>query len=231
MISGNRGLNDSKIKKIIKEIEGGNDMLRYYPIQVKAIGNRLEILDGQHRYFICTKLQRPVYYLIVSEQKTMPDIARVNSNVEKWTQQNFINCHVNHNNKNYIILQSFIDAYKINVGTSLNLLANGHPGVEGHNGTLKNLFETGEFEVKFYDEAISIASDCKRFESFHGWRDRSFVIAIHRIRKAGKISIADLAEQFNKYPDILQKQHSQKDYIYNLEQIVNHKKQNRIVII
>lgn len=231
MISGNRGLNDVKIRKIIKEIESGNDMLRYYPIQVKTIGNRLEILDGQHRYFISSKLLRPVYYIIVTEQKTMSEIAKINSNVEKWTQQNFINCYINNNNPHYIKLQSFLDAYKINVGTSLKLLSTGKPGKEGGNDILKDKFEKGLFEVEHYEEAVAVVENCKRFQAFNGWRDRAFIIAIHRIIEAGKISLDDLQPVFNKYPDMLQKHQSVKDYIYNLEQILNKNKTHRIIIV
>jgi len=46
-IPGNRPLNELKIKKIIGEIESGNDVLMYYPIQVKVQGEKMMILDGQ----------------------------------------------------------------------------------------------------------------------------------------------------------------------------------------
>lgn len=56
MINGNRQLNEPKIKKIIAEIQSGNDMLKYYPVQVKENNGRLDILDGQHRFYICKKV-------------------------------------------------------------------------------------------------------------------------------------------------------------------------------
>ena len=59
MINGNRALNQNKIKRIIAEILGGNDMLQYYPIQVRVVDDKLSILDGQHRFFICKKLKKP----------------------------------------------------------------------------------------------------------------------------------------------------------------------------
>lgn len=231
MISGNRGLNESKIKKIIKEIDSGNDMLRYYPILVKEIGKRLEILEGQHRYFISTKLNRPVHYIIVTDPKTMSDIARVNSNVEKWRPQDFINCYINNNNEHYQKLQSFLDLYRINIGTSLRMLSTGTPGAEGSNDQLKDLFEKGQFKVTHWDEAVALADSCKLFEAFEHWRDRGFIIAIYRIKKAGLIDIDVLHTAFAKSYDMLVKNASQKQYVYNLEQIVNKNKQNRIIII
>ncbi len=67
MMNGNRELNEKKINKIIDEIKSGNDMLKYYPIQVKDNNGRLDILDGQHRFYISRKLKRPVFYILVNQ--------------------------------------------------------------------------------------------------------------------------------------------------------------------
>jgi hypothetical protein len=61
MINGNRQLNEAKINRIIKEISNGNDMRKYYPIQVKENGDRLDILDGQHRFYIARHFKSPVF--------------------------------------------------------------------------------------------------------------------------------------------------------------------------
>ena len=229
-IKGNRGLNQEKIKAIIADIESGNDMLSVYPIHVQETSKGLDIPDGQHRFFISRKLKRPVYYIIIQDNKTMADIARVNSNVEKWKYRDFINCYITQGNKNYERLQAFLEKYKINIGTSLRLLEFGHPGVEGSSPDLNKKFQNGMFEVKTYNEAVQLAEDCKLFKDFCFHTDRGFVIAIHRIKQAGKISIEELHQVYQKNPDKLEKNHSQKQYIFNLEQIVNIGKQKRIVI-
>lgn len=229
-INGNRGLNQQKIKNIIDDIKSGNDVLKYNPIQVNETSNKLLIPDGQHRFFISRKLKRPVYYIIMDENKTMADIARVNSNVEKWKQRDFITCYITQGNKNYERLQAFLEKYNINVGTSLRLLEFGHPGVEGSSPELSKKFQNGLFEIKKYDEAVQVAEDCKLFEAFPFHTDRGFVIAIHRIKQAGKITMDELLQAYNKNPDKLLKNHSQKQYIFNLEQVVNIGKQKRIVI-
>ena len=115
MINGNRQLNERKINKIIKEIDNGNDMLRYYPIQVKENKERLDILDGQHRFWISKKLGRPVFYILVQEEKSMPDIAKINSNVEKWKNDDYINCYVQHGIEDYTILRDFFEKYNVSL--------------------------------------------------------------------------------------------------------------------
>lgn len=230
MINGNRALNENKIKRIIKEIEKGNNMLPYYPIQVRVVGEKMEILDGQHRFFICKKLKQPVHYILVTEQKSMSDIAKVNSNVEKWRPQDFINCYVAQGNYHYIELQAFMDTYKISVGISLRMLSTGTPGSEGTDTSLAEKFQHGKFEVAHLATAIEIAELCRLFAPSPYCTDRSFIIAIYKINKAGLITIADLAATVAKNPDKLVKQANYKAYIYNLEQIVNAGKQKRIVI-
>ncbi len=232
MINGNRQLNELKIKRIIHEIEAGNDMLKYYPIQVRENKDRLDILDGQHRFWICKKLKRPVYYILVKEDKSMPDIAKVNSNVDKWKNTDYINCYVQQNNKHYQTLQEFIDTYGFNVGLSINLLSLGNPfGDSGLNTTGKTHFEHGLFEVKFKKEAIEIAEISKLFSDFAFWRSRPFVFALFKIKRAAKISIDEVLAAYKKRPEMLTAQADYKNYIYNLEQLVNVGKQHRRVIV
>lgn len=231
MINGNRGLNQRKIARIIKDIESGNDMLKYKPIEVKFNGKHLDILEGQNRFFIDQKLGRPVYYVLIEEEKNMAEIARINSNVEKWKLQDFINCYISQGKSDYQRLQEFLNTYKFNIGTSLLLLNTGHPGSEGSHRPLSEKFELGTFSVLHWDEAVAVAEMCKQFDTFKFWTDRAFIIAIYRINKAGLVPINEVAQAYTKNADKLVKQLSQKAYIYNLEQIVNLNKQKRIVII
>lgn len=232
MITGNREINIQKANRIIKEIEAGNDMLQYYPIQVRVVKEKLEILDGQHRFFICKKLKRPVHYILISEDKTMADIARVNSNVEKWHNKNFINCYILVGNKNYRQVQKFIELYGFTVGISLCLLTNGTPGTESGSGTreLFQFFQEGKFEVKAWDAAVAFAETCKQFSAFRNWRSRAFIIAIYKIQHAGMVGIDKVLEAFNKHPDMLTEQANKKEYILLLEKIMNVGKSKRIVI-
>jgi hypothetical protein len=231
MINGNRPLNENKIKKIIAEIESGNDMLQYYPIQVRVVKEKLEILDGQHRYFISKKLKRPIHYIMVHEEKTIHDIARVNSNVEKWKNTDFINSYIISGNKNYDIIKSFKDQYNMGMGVTLSLLHHGTPGADhgGTNGLIDD-FQNGVFLVKNQQKAIDFAETCKRFDFFKGWNSRGFLIAIQRIMKADLVSIDDVHASVSKHPELLVTNSTGKDYIHNIERIMNIGKSKRVII-
>ena len=230
MINGNRQLNESKIKRIIRDIHEGIDVLKYYPITVVEKGERLEIIDGQHRFYIARKLKLPVHYIVMQKQMELPDIAKVNSNTEKWKTKDFINCYIQQGNDNYQKLQEFMDLYHFSATVSIKLLSTGSPGTEAGLLGMSDHFERGLFEVKHWDEAIIIAEQVKRFEAFKYWRDRGFIIAIARIMASAKITIDELHEKWLKYPDMLQKQSGFKDFLFCLENIYNRGKQIRTVI-
>lgn len=231
MISGNRDINEAKVKRIMKEIGSGNDMLRYKPVEVKVVQEKLDILDGQHRFHISRLLKKPVYYIIVEEEKSMPDIAKVNSNVEKWKSKDFINCYVTQGNHHYRELQGFIDDYHITASLATKLLYYGNPGSDGGIGRERTMFEDGSFVIRYKSEAYRLLEICQRFKAFPHWRDRAFVSAIYRIDKAKKIDLDVVVISFNKRPEMLKKQSNYKEYIYALEGIINVGKQSRVVIV
>lgn len=230
MIGGNRGINISKIDKIVADIEGGNNMLPYKPVEVKEVGSHLEIFDGQHRYFTSKKIKGPVYYVIVREEKSMQEIATINSRVDKWKPLDYLNCYINQCNDNYIRLQQFLDDFKLGIGTSLRLLTYGYPGTGGDNKKIVNEFHSGSFVIEEEEEALRIAEMCRSFSAVEFWRDRYFVIAIYRIDKAALVSMDELRAAVEKNIDKMKRQTNTKAYIYNLEIIMNIGKQKRIVI-
>ena len=230
-LPGNRPLNDLKIKKIIDEIDNGNDMLIYYPIQVKEDKDTLWILDGQHRFHISKFFQKSIFYIVVKEDKTMVEIAKVNSNVEKWKMDDFLNCYKSQGNENYKKLYEFLQNYPFGYSSALELMNSGNPGGEGYTRALNEDFKNGVFKVKKYNEAVELAEKCKLFSDSDLWKSRSFLIAIYRIWKAGKISIEELYVAYKKNPEALTRQVNYKGYVVAFEAIVNKKKQNRVVIL
>lgn len=226
--SVNRPPNMNKIKKIIKEVEGGNNMLPYYPINVVVKGAKLDIIDGQNRRIISMKTGNPVYYIIVPDKKSIRDIAAVNSNVEKWTNEHYINCYITNGNPHYKKIKLFIDKYKIDIGTTLHLLALGKPRAGGAMDNIIEQFRGGLYEVKCWKEAEELVKLAELFKESPFHKDRAFLVALYRIREAGIMPVGDLAAAFNKRPEMLKKSVSQKGYVYNLEEIASFNKHKRI---
>ena len=230
-IHGNRILNEDKIKKIIREIESGNDMLKYYPIQVKENPGtgKLAIIDGQHRYTICQRLKRCIYYIIVKEEKTIVDIARVNTNVEKWKSNDFLESYISNGNEDYARLKEFIAEYPLSIGFAACILMNGSTTVKSR-GKATLQFQSGSFKINFYPYATKLATCCSLFHNFPLRYQRAFVEAIDRIVNCGLVPIEELAERVTAKIDLLSDQGNYKNYIYKLEEIYNIGKHSRTII-
>lgn len=223
-VDGNRPINKKKVQRIIDEINAGNDILDEAPVLVKEVKNKLHVLDGQHRVEVAKKLARAVHYILHKEDMTLHNVAKVNSNTEKWTDDNFIHCYVKAGNENYKKLKKFRDTYGIAVGTCLVLLNNGTLTTGGTSGADENMrlkFEQGSYQVKTLKEATMFAEICKRFEAFKGWNSRPFMVSVAKIINAGKAEMDILVNKFNDDPAKLQNHGNWKNYLANLEEIYN----------
>lgn len=225
-IDGNRPLNKKKIERIIQEINSGNDILQDVPILVKESGKFLDVLDGQHRLEIGKKLGRPVHYIVHSSDMSLYQVAKVNTNVEKWKDADFINCYKKAGNENYKKLEAFKNKYGFPTGVCIAILSGKQPGSGGDKEAIIR-FQQGKFEVKAMKEATLLAEMCRNFEQFPGWNGRSFAQAISKIVLADKCDMGILVKKFLANPKALEDHSSAKGYLTNLELIYNHNNSKR----
>lgn len=224
-IIGNRGLNQSKIKRIIKDISSGTDMLKYCPI---IVDNNMRVIDGQHRLSVAKKLHSDIYYVIINDKVSLYQIARMNSATERWNGGDFLKCYIETGSKDYKILDAFVQKYKFNINTSVALLSKGTPTYGGDE--MKNLFESGAFKVKELEKAEKIADLVIRFSSFHYHNSREFIRAIYKLMNANKCDFNRLVKNFKEGEKMLDGPATYKQYIVKLEEIYNRKKTKRDVI-
>lgn len=228
-IDGNRAIDRKKIDRIITEINGGNDILDEVPILVSESGKYLDVTDGQHRLEVAKKLKRPVQY-ILRKKLSLYNIAKINTNVEKWKAKDFINAYKVAGNLNYKKIEEFHKTYKISIGLCLVLLQNGMAKNDTGYGSATGDFEQGRFEVRKHKEAIALAEICKTYEAFAGWNSRGFIYAIQRIVLAQKCDMDFLLKKFKEDPERLKHQPTAKHYLTNLEEIYNVGKSKRVTI-
>lgn len=221
-VDGNRPLNKKKIARIVAEIQSGNDILDEVPVLVKEAKSKLHVLDGQHRVQIAKELSRPVHYIIHKEDMSLYKVAKVNSNVEKWSDADFIRCYEKAGNTNYKRIREFHEQYGIAVGLCLTMLASGSVS-DGGSSQEKHRqdFETGLFEVKKMKEARMLAELCKNFEAFKAWNTRPFIIAINKLVIADLCNFDVLIKKFSEDPGQLPNQSNWKAYLTSLEAIYN----------
>lgn len=231
-LDGNRSLNKKKIERIIKEIKAGNDILDLVPVLVRESKNKLIVLDGQHRLEIAKLLKRPVHYILQIKDMTLHNVAKVNSNTEKWKDLDFINCYVTAGNNHYKRLEEFRKTYGMAVGVCLVLLKYGTVRSDGGGDAeaMRMDFEQGRFEVKKYKEAVMLAEICQNFSAFPSWSSRPFVMAISKILTAEKCDFDVLVKKYKEDPAKLTNQGNVKSYLSLLEEIYNRNNSKRRMI-
>lgn len=226
-IKGNRLLNESKINRIITDIKSGLDMLKYYPI---VVDENMNVIDGQHRLFIAKKLKVNVYY-IISKKINLNEIAKVNSNTEKWNNEDFINCYIVNGSKDYQILRDFKEQYLFPLSVCQNLLMFGDAGGDGGKEDMKEVFQQGKFKVKFENKATELAERVLLFKNFPHHKSRTFIVAINKVITSGKCEIEEIAEKYAQQDaSALKQQANYKGYLTNLEEVFNYKCSKRKVI-
>jgi hypothetical protein len=226
MIEGNRQLSEPKIKRILKDIENGIDLLRYCPILVIEKEGRLQIIDGQHRFYVAKKIGSKVWY-IVAEELNLYEIARMNSNTEKWNAKDFINCYSQLGNKEYDVLREFTETFPVPVTSAICLLQNGRSVSGG--GHEKDAFEHGNFKVKYLEQATALLNICTEFQ-FDKKYSRPFLRAVEKIINGKKIKVDELVEKTNKDISALKFIETEKQFLTALEEIYNKGKHSRTVI-
>ncbi len=218
MIQGNRPLIERKIAKLKKIILGGLDLLRLCPILCVENANRLDIIDGQHRFFVSRQLKSKVYY-VLSERLELTDIAKVNNATEKWSAANYINCFAQNDNEHYNELRNFMDQYRLPLSVCISLLSG--KTVKDSGGHHADDFKNGRFVCNTKSKAIEVAELIGQFKEFSGSRSRPFITAITIILDAGIADFDKLIAKFKKDPTKLTRCTSPKDYLSNLETIYN----------
>lgn len=225
-ITGNRNINEKKVSRICADIQDGLNLLPYCPVMVYEANGKLNLVDGQHRFNVSKKLGLPVYY-VVCQEISLQQIATINSKQDKWTARDFLKCYIKLGNEHYVTLDKILKEYKLQISTAYEMLLNRTPinrkGAES--------FKDGTFEVRYLKETreiLDLARDI--FGRYIFTYDRHLLGALIRIQQKGKCDFKVLKEKISTAPNLMDKQSTVKNYIYNIERVYNHNNRERKVI-
>lgn len=226
-IIGNRNINQKKVSQMVKDVESGLNLLPYCPIiVVKQKGNKLGIIDGQHRFETSKQCNEPVYFL-EHTNITLQQIAQLNSRGEKWKASDYLNCYINVGIQDYDYIKEVMDKFKINIAVAISLLM--HYDVSKRN---PEEFQSGNFKCNHYEKTIEILTLLKDvFGDFEFYKDRDLIGALIKVKDKGLCNFETLKAKLKKAPHLFEKQLNIKSYIFYMEKVYNHNNQTRAVII
>ncbi len=225
-IQGNRNLNLKKIDKIIADIQQGFNMLEYCPI---IVDKEMNVIDGQHRLQVAMKIESNIWY-VIADSKKLIEIAKLNTNTERWKPKDFINCYCEVGINDYKVLRDFLVKYKFPISLTLSLLESGKYVEGGVSDSATTRFENGQFKCKNLKNAEKLADLVHQYKDFTGFLRRNFIIALGMLIDGGKCDMKKLHTKFLKNQTPLFKCISVKGFMNGFEQIYNQNAQKREVI-
>jgi len=150
----NRDIIPSQVTKIATSIEKIGDIIR--PVVVACLSYRgdksLSIIDGQHLYFACLRLNLDIPYVVINinnDQELTHILALLNTTSKSWTLNDYIKVW-SYINPDYKILQYHIKRSDLEVSTVAAILQN-QP-----TSSMTSFIKKGTFNVKNVDRAVEI---------------------------------------------------------------------------
>ena len=227
-VTGNRDIKDSKIKKLIRAIKAGHDYLPQCPILVDEDYN---IIDGQHRFYLCKQLKVPIHYIKI-KKGGIKEITILNSNNDSWSNNDFLNCYCDMQIEDYKNLHDFkLSNHKFGISMCVALLYHGN---STRGGVTMNIFRDGLFKIRYLEKAKLIVQMCCDYQGYIDFPFRAeFVDALLKAMGSGKYDHEEMKEQLKlhyKGDERLQGK-GWKEYIVKLEEILNFHKKTRKVFV
>lgn len=114
--SNNRKISESNINRLKKSIQE----IGYLNSKPITVDKNLFIIDGQHRFEACKRLQLPVLYVIETFIDGDRAMVNLNANQSIWRLSEYIESYAEQGIYCYVVLRDFETKYKL--GSSNNII-------------------------------------------------------------------------------------------------------------
>ena len=222
----NRNIDENHVEKLKASIQK-RDMTSSMPI---LVSDKMEILDGQHRFLALKSLKKPITYIKVFKHEAR-DVLTLNTNQKNWTIYNFFKFYAANGNRMYQSALNFMELHDIGIHDFI-LFA----GYKKHQPIKDGLFTFYADEIhNILDKYRVVCDTIKRQlkcneRSF--LKSRFFVRALVVFVSDDRVDFNDFIENLKRNSYELSSKSSPKEYMRMFERIYNFKrrKDTRVVI-
>lgn len=168
-IKSNRKLNPLNYNKLLRSMKEKQLII---PI---CVNEKMEIIDGQHRFKAEQTLGLPVYYYIL-EGYSINEMRRANLVSSVWKKDDFLNAFVNEGHSSYVAFIGIKSEYSIHTADLIRLFAKIK---KVSNASLSFEFDEGMFEISDEDieQAIAFLECLEDFNFFKEYKMSRFISA------------------------------------------------------
>ena len=220
-IKGNREINSSHLKGLEKS------MKENYLFTIIIVNENYEIIDGQHRFTIISKLLLPVYY-IIRKGYGMDEVIKFNTESAVWKADDYLNTYCIDEKNDYKLYYKFKKRYKLGHQETKTLLS----GSRRDNSTYARLFKEGKFKINNYNKAVENVEKIFSLAPYYaGYKRRSFILAMLTLFKNPLFDFNEFLKKIKMLPDALFDCTNVTNYIILINDIYNYNSQVKVNLI
>ena len=227
MLQGNRNINEINVKRLVASFE------KAYLLNPVLVNEKLQIIDGQHRFEAAKRMGLPINY-IIAEKYSNNEVHLLNSNIRNWVKVDYLNAYCELGNENYIAMREFISDFpEFAFSVCDVIIANSTTGTNTPNGTIKStrIFENGEMVIKDISKAYAVANKIKMIKHYYkGYNRMSFVRAVIVLLKKEHFDFNLFIQKLSLQPTSLVDCVSAGKYYELIEDIYNYRNRNKVTL-
>lgn len=209
----NRPIREGLVKRLMESISE----IGYVESRPIIVNENYEILDGQHRFYACQRLELPICFDIINANGSSDKIViHLNQNQDVWRVSEFIHFYAQKGVKCYVDYLSFKNLYKLDTTNAIRMFFHEHYGIH------KEIREGKDIRINSKHEAI--ASFIKELKPYHDFVDKAtFVRSVVRLFNSATDQqiqkLFDLRMMLFEQPNI-------STYLKLFEEIINRRSRN-----
>jgi len=212
-IDGNRKKNLQHINRLEQSIK------ERYLFTVITVNEKYEIIDGQHRFEVLSKLGLPINY-VVCDGYGLAEVHRMNTNSKNWSADDYMNAYVDLGYSEYVRYKQFKNKYKLSHSETRVLLSG---------ATDSNSFNSGKFSIKHYERAVQDIERIQLIKPYYdGINRRSFIYAMVTLFRRKNFDFKQFLAKTKLQPTALVDCPSTTAYISLIENIYNYRRKNKV---
>jgi hypothetical protein len=173
-----------------------------YLFTILYVNEKIETIDGQHRFEAAKRLHLPVYFIVMPGWG-IKEVAILNVNSRNWKMEDFMNTHAKGGNPHYVVFKKFFDQHEFDITAAQMILLGRRSKQGGSNDDFRTgkMVTTEEGVKSGYIKARKIA-EMKDFHP-HAWMSGKFVETMLTLFNTKGYDHGHMIHQLKKYPAVV----------------------------
>lgn len=230
ILVGNRDINQVNLKRLKSSFK------EHYLFSPILVNEKMQIIDGQHRFLAAKELQLPVHYIMISGYG-LEEVQVLNTNTSNWKKIDYLKAYCDLGIKPYLQMRQFmLDYPDFGVGVSEVILSGNSWGTT-KGQVMENVkvvidgFQSGKLSIPDLDIAYDVADCIMQFKPLYdGYNRRSFVYAIIALLKNENYNHDEMLHKIMLSPTALTHCTNRTQYKILLEEIYNRNRRVKVSI-